>query len=620
MSVESTLTDLLDRPLPPIGATITPEGVRFLVWAPNASRSVALVIEGQDDRPELERSSVGDGYWETTIAGIGAGTRYRYSLDGADPFPDPASRFQPEGVHGPSEVVDPSTYQWGDEAWTGLDASTQAIYELHVGTYTPEGTYAALTAEIPALRDLGITAIELMPLAESPGRWNWGYDGVDLWAPSHNYGTPDELRALVDTAHQHGIGVIIDLVYNHFGPDGNYLRAYADHYFTDRHTTPWGDAVNYDAADSQPVRDFVVGNAAYWVEEFHVDGYRLDATHAILDDSPVHVVTELIARGRATAAPRELVAYLENEHNDVGLVRTPLEGGWGADGFWADDFHHEMHVFLTGERDGYFSQYDGTPASIANVLMRGLTYEGQLFDGEPRGTKVTGEPGSAFVFCVQNHDQVGNRAVGDRLHTQTSRERYHAASTLFLLAPETPLIWMGQEFRASAPFQYFTDHEPGLGKLVTEGRRKEFAHFQSFGGETEVPDPQAESTFRDSTLDLSERETNGDTYELYQDLLHLIRDDEVLAQRDRAGSVALAKDDVILLYRQNGDAHRLLLANFGPETRFTLAGLDPRIIDPPRGVTVLLDTGNERYGGGGTAAVAEGGVRLPADTAVLLGW
>ncbi len=618
MADASTLEPLLDRTRTAIGATVTSTGVAFRVWAPNARRSVAVVLDGSGDRAELRRD--GEGYWAGEIRGIGASTRYRFSLDGADPLPDPVSRSQPEGVHGPSEVVDPAAYIWQDEVWRGISAGNLSIYELHVGAMTPEGTFAALAAQLPALRDLGVTAIELMPLAESPGRWNWGYDGVDIWAPSHNYGSPDDLRALVDTAHQHGLGVILDVVYNHFGPDGNYLSAYATDYFTDRHMTPWGDAVNYDGENSQPVRDFIIGNAVYWVEEFHIDGLRMDAVHAILDDGPVHVIAELAAAVRIAAAPRDAVLFAEDERNDVGVMRSPLEGGWGCDGLWADDFHHEMHVFLTGERDGYYGQYAGTPESIARVITGGFTFQGQEWEtGVNRGTVVTDEPGSAFVFCLQNHDQVGNRAIGNRLHTQMSRERYHVASTLFLLAPETPLIWMGQEFRASAPFQYFTDHEGELGRLVTEGRRLEFSHFSSFAGD-EVPDPQAESTFRDSTLDLSERETNGDTYELYQDLLHLIRDDAVLAVRDRLRTVAAARGELILLYRSNGEQHRLLLANFGDEIRFPLRELAEGIPDPPRGVTVLLDTGNERYGGGRPAAVAEGGVRIPASTAVLLAW
>ncbi len=618
MTDQITLEPLLDRPLAAVGAAVTPTGVAFRVWAPNATDSVAVVIEGNGAREELRRAA--DGYWAGEVAGIGAGARYRYAIDGGDPLPDPASRFQPEGVHGPSAVVDPAGYTWQDGGWDGLSASTLSIYELHVGTMTPEGTYEALTAQLPALRDLGVTAIELMPLAESPGRWNWGYDGVDIWAPSHNYGTPDELRALVDAAHQHGLGVILDVVYNHFGPDGNYLRAFATDYFTDRHVTPWGDAVNYDGEHNRPVRDFIIGNAVHWITEYHIDGLRLDAVHAILDESPVHVIAEMAAAVRVAAAPRSVVFFAEDERNDVNVMRSPLEGGWGLDGLWADDFHHEMHVLLTGERDGYYGEYAGTPDSVARVIERGFTFQGQEFHGAPRGTEVTDEPGSAFVFCLQNHDQVGNRATGDRLHTQMSRERYHVASALFLLAPATPLIWMGQEFRASAPFQYFTDHEGELGRLVTEGRRREFSHFASFGTDTEVPDPQAESTFRDSTLDLIERETNADTYELYQDLLHLIRDDAVLAVRDRLSSVAVARDEVVMLYRTNGEQHRLLLANLGDEVRFPLQGLAEGVPDPPRGVKVLLDTGNERYGGVRTAAVAEGGARIPASTAVLLGW
>ena len=618
MNETATMTEFVARTRPATGAHVTPNGAAFLVWAPNATRSVEVVLDADGTRHAL--SQRGDGYWGATVPGIVAGARYRYRLDGGEAFPDPCSRFQPEGVHGPSEVVDPSTYAWHDDGWAGLSSAGLVVYELHVGTMTPEGTYAALERELPALRSLGVTAIELMPLAECPGRWNWGYDGVDLWAPSHNYGTPDELRRLVDTAHRLGLGVILDLVYNHFGPDGNYLSVYASDYFTDRHTTPWGNAINFDGPNSRPVRDFVIGNAVHWATEYHIDGFRLDATHAIVDDSIPHALAEMTAAVRDAVAPREAVVLAEDDRNDVSLVASPLRGGWGLDAIWADDFHHELHVMMTGERDGYFANYEGTPASVAHVIRNALTFQGQPWDGgDPRGSTVTDEPGSAFVFCIQNHDQVGNRPLGDRLSTQVDVGTYHVASALLLCAPETPMLFMGQEFRATTPFQYFTDHHGELGRLVSEGRTQEFAYFSGLG-EAEVPDPQAESTFLASKLNLAERETNAGTLALYQDLLELIRDDAVLAIRDRISTVTVTRDRLILLFRTNGEQHRLLLANFGDDTRLALQGLGEGILDPPRGAHILIDTGNERYGGDGAAVVAEGGIRLAGASAVLLGW
>ena len=466
------------------------------------------------------------------IRSLQAGARYRYRLDGDAAVPDPYSRFQPEGVHGASEVIDPARFRWTDGAWPGLPAEGLVLYELHVGTMTPEGTFDALIRQLPALKRLGVTAIELMPVAECPGRWNWGYDGVDLFAPSHTYGRPDDLKRLVNAAHRAGLGVLLDVVYNHLGPDGNYLRMFSDDYFTDRHTTLWGDALNYDGPNNRFVRDYVIDNACYWLAEYLVDGLRLDATAAIIDESPTHLLAELSDRARA-AAGRPVVLFAEEARNDVRTIRRRDQGGFGITGVWADDFHHAMRVFLTGEREGYYTSYQGTLPEIATALEQGFIFQGQpsARDGTPRGTAVTDEPATAFVFCIQNHDQIDNRAYGERLHHDIDVERYHAASALLLLAPETPLLFMGQEFRASASFMFFTDHQPELGRLVTEGRREEFKGFRAFADphlRAAIPDPQAEETFIRSKLDLGERRVNASTLRLYRDLLALRHADPVL--------------------------------------------------------------------------------------------
>ncbi|MDP9363485.1 MAG: malto-oligosyltrehalose trehalohydrolase, partial [Chloroflexota bacterium] len=566
---------------PTMGANVTAEGTRFAVWAPNARR-VEVVIEGGDAHALSRRE---DDVHEGTVPGIGAGARYRFRLDGGEAYPDPYSRFQPEGPHGPSEVVDPGAFAWSGAGWPGLGPDGLVIYECHVGTMTPEGTFQALIGQLPELKRLGVTALELMPVAECPGRRNWGYDGVDLFAPSRNYGRPEDLKKLVDEAHRLGLGVLLDVVYNHLGPDGNYLRAFSDHYFTDRHQTPWGDALNYDGPGSRFVRDLAIDNACYWLAEFHLDGLRLDATHAIVDDSPTHLLAELNDRARA-ATPRRVVLVAEDERNDVRLVRPREEGGYGLDGVWADDFHHAVRVLLTGEREGYYGDYAGTPTEAARALRDGFVFQGQPKprSGEPRGTEVTDEPARAFVFAIQNHDQVGNRAYGERLHHDVDAGRYAAASALLLLAPQTPLLFMGQEFAASASFMFFTDHEPDLGSNVTEGRRDEFKGFRAFADpllrET-IPDPQAEETFVRSRLNLRERQANADIYRLYRDLLALRRHDPVLTAQDRqAMAVEVVGAQTLVVHRWHGDEHRLLIANFGPS--LGVAPADPALGGMPQ--------------------------------------
>lgn len=610
-----------------LGATLVPEGVRFRVWAPNAELvEVALEGPGEPGHHPLARDA--DGMHEAVVPGIGAGARYRFRLDGGDAFPDPASRFQPEGVHGSSQVIDPA-YGWTDGDWPGLSAENLVIYELHVGTYTPEGTFHALIAQIPHLKALGVTAIELLPVADFPGERGWGYDGVSLWAPMRAYGRPEHLRALVDAAHAAGIGVILDVVYNHLGPDGNFLRAYAADYFTDRHHTPWGEAINYDGPGSRRVRDFVIGNALSWLVDYHIDGLRLDATHAILDDSPTHILAELADRARA-ATGRGVVLIAEDERPDPTPIRDRDRGGHGLDGVWADGFHHELHVRLTAERSGYFAGYAGTVDGIARAIAEGFRMSlDRDHDGVANGAGVgaawlSDEPACSFVFCTQNHDQVGNRAFGERLEHLVGRDAANVAATIHLLAPETPLLFMGEEFAASSPFQYFTDHEPGLGKLVSAGREKEFGGL----GRTEdhpdpVPDPQDEATFLRSKLDLSERNANAPVLALYTELLRLRRDDPVLRVQDRARTRAAGIGDAVLaLHRWADGGHRLLLANTGTgPARIAWAGL-PATLGLPRGATTwspLLTTGEGRFGGStGLPARDAGGIDLPPMTAVLL--
>ncbi len=536
-----------------------------------------------------------------------------YRLDRGQSYPDPASRFQPEGVHGPSEVIDPLAFQWTDDTWSGLARDNLIVYELHVGAYTPEGTFAALTGELAELARLGVTAIELMPVADFAGRWNWGYDGVDWWAPSRAYGRPEELRRLVDEAHGLGLGVILDVVYNHFGPDGAYWRTFSEDYFTERHKTPWGDAINYDGPNSQSVREFVLQNASHWMREYHIDGLRLDATHAIVDDSPTHLLADLATRVRAAAAPRQAILIAEDERNDVRIIRPKEDGGYGLDAVWADDFHHAVRVFLTGERESYYANYAGSTEEIAQGIAEGFIYQGQISPetGEPRGTRVTDEPGSAFVFCTQNHDQVGNRPFGERLNHQIESGRCAVAAALILFSPETPMLFMGQEFAASTPFLFFTDFNPELGRLVTEGRRSEFAGFRAFADpdmRDSIPDPQEEATFLASKLDLTERRTNAPVYRLYQELLSLRNGDPVLRNGGRAATRAVAVGaQIVVVHRWCGTAHRVLVANLGAATNLPVDET-PGLQDVPVAHwQLLLSTADPQFSGSGREAGLCGG-------------
>jgi maltooligosyltrehalose trehalohydrolase len=535
-----------------LGANIVERGVRFVVWAPDAPR-VSVEIDGQ--LTPMARGQ--DGVWSALVLGAEAGARYRYRLnEGA--FPDPYSRSQPDGPHGASEVIDPRAFRWTDQAWRGLEIEGLCIYQVHVGTATREGTFDALIEQLPRLTELGVSAIEPLPVVEFPGRWNWGYDGVDLFAPAHVYGGPTGLKAFVDAAHQHGLGVILDVVYNHLGPDGNYLRAYCKDYFTDRYHTPWGDAINYDGPRCEHVRQLVVDNARYWVDEYHVDGFRLDATHAIFDRSKPHILAELSSTLRAST-DRSLVLIAETHENDVRYVEPVVQEGFGMDAVWADEFHHILRRYLAGDHEGYFARYQGTLDELARCIERGWVHGTPTESCEPWN----------FVYVIQNHDQVGNRAFGDRLNHQIDLDRYLAASALLLFLPRTPMLFMGQEFAASSPFQYFTDHNPELGRLVTEGRRREFKAFSAFADPAvrqNIPDPQSADTFQRSKLPLDERDKapGREVEAIYRELLRLRREDRVLRVQARGRHEARApRPDVLTVRRWSGESERLIVTNFG---------------------------------------------------------
>ncbi len=568
-----------------------------------------------DSRGSVLRSIVledeSDGYVSGFDAAGAAGDLYKYRFGGSpQTWPDPASCYQPDGVHGPSAVIDPEAFCWTDGNWSRPELSELVIYELHVGTFTPEGLFRSAIARLPHLAALGITAVELMPIADFPGGRNWGYDGVMPYAPSRAYGTPDELRALVDAAHKQGVAVILDLVYNHLGPDGNYLALFdAAYYAEPRRETPWGAALDYAAPF---VRDLFLDNALYWMRDFHVDGFRLDATHTIDDPSPRHLLAEIAEAVQAEGG----FVIAEDERNAASIVSPRETGGWGFDAVWADDFHHVVRVLLTGENEGYYRNFEGSTVELAETLMHGWYFRGQPqpINGRPRGTSSAGLAPRQFVYCISNHDQVGNRAFGERLHHGISPAAYRAASALLCLVPHTPMLFMGQEWGASTPFQFFTDHTGELGQAITKGRRREFGNFSAFKDpallET-IPDPQAEETFLNSKLDWDEihAPAAAGLLLLHSECLRLRRTSPVFrGPRRDSYVVAKAGEGIVAIL-------------FGADNQFSLAvvanlagGADAPNMDSARFAagggrdwSQVLSSNEKRFGGDGSQDLSQVG-------------
>jgi len=516
----------------PFGAELLDaERARFRLWAPSASR-VELALVSPRWPVYFPMQGLDDG-WHETAAPAGPGTLYRYRIDGALEVPDPASRCNPGDVHGPSMVVDPRAYEWTDGDWRGRPWEETVLYELHVGAFTPEGTFAAAIARLDHLAALGVTAVELMPLADFPGARNWGYDGVLPFAPDGAYGPPEDLKRLVAAAHARGLMVFLDVVYNHFGPEGNYLHAYARPFFTGSRHTPWGAALNFDGAHARTVRDFFIHNALYWLEEYHLDGLRLDAVHAIADDSAPDILTELAARVRAgPGRDRRVHLVLENDDNAARYLDGTGQSRDRYNAQWNDDLHHAFHLLLTGETDGYYADFEREPARhLGRALAEGYAYQGERSayrDGVARGEPSVELPPTAFVSFLQNHDQVGNRALGERLVRLADERALRAAVTAWLLAPSPPLLFMGEEFGAATPFLFFCDFGPDLAAAVTEGRRREFARFARFaraGAQAALPDPNAPETFAASKLDWESvaKPANASWLACYRRLLELRR-------------------------------------------------------------------------------------------------
>ncbi len=615
----------------PIGVELQPGGAHARVWAPKAKR-VELVVEPDGQATALEGE--GNGYFSGAVTGLEAGGLYRFRLDGGETlYPDPMSRFQPDGPHGPSQLVDPHRFDWTDRDWRGRSIKGQVIYEMHIGTFTPEGSWDAALRELPALADLGVTVLELMPVSEFPGRFGWGYDGVNLFAPTRLYGDPDAMRRFVNEAHRLGLAVILDVVYNHFGPDGNYLKCFADDYFTDRYKNEWGEAINFDGPNSAPVREFFLANAAFWIEEYHLDGLRLDATQSIHDSSESrgapHILTEISRAVRKAAGGRAAILVGENEPQHASMVKPADEGGCGLCAIWNDDFHHSAMVALTGRMEAYYTDYRGTPQEFVSAMKHGFLYQGQWYrwQGKRRGMPAFTVPRPAFVTFLQNHDQIANSARGLRLHALTTPGRLRAMTALTLLGPGTPMLFQGQEFAASAPFLYFADHKPELAELVEKGRAEFLAQFPSIAEpamRAALPKPHAEDSFTRCKLDHRERESNAAVWALHRDLLRLRREDAAFAAQ-RGGGVdgaVLGEEAFVLRFFGEEEGNdRLVLVNLGRD--LTLRALaDPLLAPPLDGAWTLRWSSEEpAYGGGGTAPVeqADGAWRLPGHAAVVLG-
>jgi maltooligosyltrehalose trehalohydrolase len=610
------------------GADVQPDGsTYFRVWAPRP-RDIRLVIHREAEQDlEIPLEPDGDGYFSALVPDAGAGTRYRYRVDGRL-FADPASRFQPEGTFGPSEVIDPSRYAWKDRSWRGISIEGQVLYEVHLGTFTPEGTWRAATARLPDVKAIGVTAIELMPVAEFPGRFGWGYDGVFLYAPCQLYGTPDDFRVFVDRAHEIGLAVILDVVYNHFGPSGSVHQEFAEQYFTKKYDNEWGEALNFDGPDATPVRDHFTQNASYWIDEYHLDGLRLDAIQGIHDESSEHIVALVTTAARQAARDRSIIVVVENERQESFAMHPPSDGGFGVDAAWNDDFHHSAYVVLTGRSEAYFSDHRGTPQEFISAAKGGYLFQGQRYtwQKQPRGTPTVGLPPAAFVNYIENHDQVANTGDGSRLHRYASPGRYRAMTALFLLMPGTPMLFQGEEFAASSPFLYFADHEGELAQAVHRGRAeflRQFPSCTSPEAQARVPAPHDPATFERCKLRWTERDLHVASVRLHQDLLRMRRDEGAFARQQPGaldGAVIGAEAFVLRFGSQVPDEERLLVINFGPD--LVAGGFPEPLMAPPSRQDVWRmrwSSEDPAYGGvGAPDVVTEEGWRIPGHSATVL--
>lgn len=573
----------------PFGAQITAQGVCFRLWAPGCEQ-VGLCISDEQHEPALPMAACGDGWFELIVSHAGAGTRYRFEVNDGLRVPDPASRFNPDDVHGASEVIDPAAFDWQDATWRGRPWEEAVVYELHVGAFSPEDSFEGVMKRLDYLVELGVTAIELMPVADFPGARNWGYDGVLPFAPDSRYGRPEDLKALVQAAHAKGLMVLLDVVYNHFGPEGNYLYVYAKNFFTERHHTPWGAAINFDGPGNREVREFFIHNALYWLQEYRFDGLRLDAVHAIVDDSEQHILTELAERVHASiGSERHVHLVLENDANEVCHLGPGLYAAQ-----WNDDIHHALHVLCTGETDGYYADYADEPIRhLGRCLAEGFAYQGEASayrEHVARGEMSAHLPPQAFVSFLQCHDQVGNRAYGERITHIAPKPAVRAAVAVYLLAPSIPMLFMGEEFAATSPFQFFCDFGDDLREAVTQGRRREFGKFARFAdsaAQAAIPDPNRVETFLGSRLDWGSLNdgVRADWLAYYRELLKLRRDVIMPRLRGMSGRAAqfevLAPGGLRVQWRLGDGSTLRLLANCSNDPLNTTAPAGDRVFATP---------------------------------------
>ncbi len=607
----------------PIGAEVINGDVHFRVWAPKRKK-VNLILKNRDNAP-IAMTAEKTGYFQKLVKNVKAGDLYSFQLDD-DPnlYPDPASRYQPAGPHQASQVVDPNSFKWTDQNWKGIKKEDAIIYEMHIGTFTQEGTWLSAAQHLDYLADLGITVIEMMPIAEFAGEFGWGYDGVDLFAPMHTYGKPDDLRHFINRAHELNMGVILDIVYNHLGPDGNYLRQFSDSYFSTKHTTDWGEAINFDN-DASEVRNYFLANATYWIDEYHFDGLRVDASQNIYDDSKPHILQEIGQAIRSKAPHRSLYLIAENEPQNSDYLRPIDNGGLGFDALWNDDFHHTAKVLITGKREAYFTDYKGSPQEFISISKYSFLYQGQWYrwQKKTRGKATFNLNPSCFINFLENHDQIANSVYGERLHRKANPGLLRAMTAFLILSPQTPLLFQGQEFATSSPFNYFADHKPEIAKQVYLGRLEFFKQFPSLRTpkiRASLPNPIDKETFMKSKLDLTECKTNNTWYQLHKDLIKLRKNDQVFnshTPKKIDGAVLSSHAFVIRFFGEEDE--RLMLINLGADLY-----LDPApepLLAPPANCVWNLYWSSEdpNYGGHGTVRPNDkGNWYIPGYCAIVL--
>lgn len=609
----------------PVGANpIAGGGTHFRIWAP-AYKSINVVFDNSQQPVVLEPER--NGYFSGSGKHIAAGALYKYQTDGGEAYPDPASRFQPSGPHGYSQVVDPESFHWTDSKWKGIRIKGQVIYEMHLGTFTEGGTWRSAAEKLSYLKKTGITVLEIMPISDFPGKFGWGYDGVQPYAPASIYGTPDDMRSFVDKAHSIGLAVILDVVYNHLGPDGNYLTKYSPDYLSKKHETDWGQGINFDGEQSGPVREFFRENAKYWIREFHLDGLRFDATQDIHDESEPHILLEIAEATRQAAEERSIILIGENEPQDTNLVRPTDRGGYGLDALWNDDFHHSAMVALTGKSDAYYTDYRGTAQEFLSAAKYGYLYQGQWYRWQKkrRGTSTFGLPRTTMVNFIQNHDQVANSARGQRIHELSSPGAYKAMTALTLLMPGTPMLFQGQEFAASSRFLFFADHNEELAEQIRKGRAEFLGQWRSLvmpEMKKCFDDPSSPATFESSRLDHSEVSKHAEAYALHRDLLSLRREDPIISQQGEHGldGAVLSPECILLRYfSEDFSADRLLIVNLGADLELNPAP-EPLLAPPESHLWIKLWSSDDpQYGGCGTAVLdSKKNWQIPGRAAVVL--